>query len=99
MTKKDDLLIGGWVGVDQLLVAALQTVQRSNILTIVYLLLIRLKCEFYKRGINEYCAACGNAVQEQILYREQFPERVVPNSKTFTSTVQRLRCHMGAFFY
>jgi hypothetical protein len=38
-----------------------------------------------------YGAAGGNAVQAQILYREQFPDKVVPNSKTFTSTVQRLR--------
>jgi hypothetical protein len=34
-------------------------------------------------------AASGNAVKVQILYREQFPERVVPISSTFTSTVQR----------
>jgi hypothetical protein len=37
-----------------------------------------------------YSAAGGNAAQAQILYREQFPDRLVPNSKTFTSTVQRL---------
>jgi hypothetical protein len=51
--------------------------------------------KFYKHGINEYGArvrcwvAGGNVIQEQILYRD----RVVPNSKTFTSTVavQRLR--------
>ncbi|KAJ3630583.1 hypothetical protein MTP99_011775 [Tenebrio molitor] len=36
-------------------------------------------------------AAGGNAVQAQILFREQFPDRVVLNSKTFTSTVQRLK--------
>jgi hypothetical protein len=38
-----------------------------------------------------YGAEGGNAVQAQMLYREQFPDRVVPNSKTFTSPVQRLR--------
>jgi hypothetical protein len=39
-----------------------------------------------------YSAAGGNAAQAQIpvLYREQFPDRLVPNLKTFTSTVQRL---------
>jgi hypothetical protein len=39
MTK--NYLIGGWVGVGQLLVAAL----RSSVLIIVYLLLNRLKCQ------------------------------------------------------
>jgi hypothetical protein len=34
-----------------------------------------------------YGAGDGNTVQVQILY----PDRVVPNSKTFTSTVQGLR--------
>jgi hypothetical protein len=38
-----------------------------------------------------YGAEGGNVVQAQMLYREQFPDRVVPNSKTFTSPVQRLR--------
>jgi hypothetical protein len=38
-----------------------------------------------------YGATGGNVIQAQILYREQFPDRVVPNSKTFTFTVQRLR--------
>jgi hypothetical protein len=38
-----------------------------------------------------YGAEGGNAVQAQMVYREQFPDRVVPNSKTFTSSVQRLR--------
>jgi hypothetical protein len=38
-----------------------------------------------------YGAAGGHAVQAQILYREQFPGRVVSNSKTFTFSVQRLR--------
>jgi hypothetical protein len=41
-----------------------------------------------------YGGAGGNAVQAQILYREyweQYPDRVVPNPKMFTSTVQRLR--------
>jgi hypothetical protein len=38
-----------------------------------------------------YGAEGGNTVQAQMLYREQFPDRVVPNSKTFTSPVQRLR--------
>jgi hypothetical protein len=43
MTKKD-LLIGGSVGVSQLLVAARQTVQCSSVLKIIgYLLLNRLK--------------------------------------------------------
>jgi hypothetical protein len=76
VTKKN-LLIVGWVGVGQLLVAARQTVQCSRALIIVYLLLNRLRCG----------AAGGNVIQAQILYREQFPDRVVPNSKTFTSTV------------
>jgi hypothetical protein len=62
MTKMD-LLIGGWVGVGQLLVAARQTVQCIN-----------------NRGINGYDAVDDNAVQAQILYREQFPQKVVPNS-------------------
>jgi hypothetical protein len=34
--------------------------------------------------------AYGAASATQILYQEQFPDRVVPNSKTFTFTVQRL---------
>jgi hypothetical protein len=38
-----------------------------------------------------YGAEGGNAVQAQMVYREQFPDRVVPNSKTVTSSVQRLR--------
>jgi hypothetical protein len=39
-------------------------------------------------------AAGGNAAQTHILYRiyrEQFPDRVVTNPKTFASTVQGLR--------
>jgi hypothetical protein len=47
MTKKD-LVIGGWVGLGQLLVAARQTVQRNNVLIIVYLLLNRLKCQILR---------------------------------------------------
>jgi hypothetical protein len=35
--------------------------------------------------------ASGNVIQAQILYREQFPDRVVLNLKTFNSPVQRLR--------
>jgi hypothetical protein len=38
-----------------------------------------------------YGKAGGNVIQMQILYREQFLYRVVPNSKTFTFTVQRLK--------
>jgi hypothetical protein len=38
-----------------------------------------------------YGKAGGNVIQTQILYREQFLYRVVPNSKTFTFTVQRLK--------
>jgi hypothetical protein len=41
--------------------------------------------------VRRAAAAGGNAVQAQILFREQFPDRVVLNSKTFTSTVQRLK--------
>jgi hypothetical protein len=41
-----------------------------------------------------YSAAGGKAAQAQILcsvlFPEEFPNRLVPNSKTFTSTVQRL---------
>jgi hypothetical protein len=43
-----DLVIGGWVGLGQLLVAARQTVQRNNVLIIVYLLLNRLKCQILR---------------------------------------------------
>jgi hypothetical protein len=48
--------------------------------------------------IAEYCdihffygAALGNAVQARRLYHQQFPDRQLPNSKTFSSVHNRLR--------
>jgi hypothetical protein len=57
----------------------------------VYLLLNRLMPHFTNVELTDmvlaYGAGGGNAVQVQILY----PDMVVLNSKTFTSTVQRQR--------
>jgi hypothetical protein len=81
MTKKD-LLIGGWVGVGQLLVAARQTVQCIN--TRVFVITSFKMANFTNVELTDmvllYDAADDNAVQAQILYREQFPQKVVPNS-------------------
>jgi hypothetical protein len=78
MTKKD-LLIGGWVGIGQLLVEALQTAQCINNRIFV---------------IKSFKMTNFTNVE---LYRGQYPDRVVPNSKTFTSTVQRLS-ESGKFY-
>jgi hypothetical protein len=88
MTKKD-LLIGGWVGIDQLLVAARQTVHCIN--KRVFVIKSFKMPNFTNVELTDVRRGGCNVIQAQILYREQFPGRVVPNSKMFTSAVQRLR--------
>jgi hypothetical protein len=79
---KKDLLIGGWVGVGQLLVAARQTVQCIN--NRVFVITSFKMANFTNVELTDMVLLCDaaddNAVQAQILYREQFPQKVVPNS-------------------
>jgi hypothetical protein len=80
---------GGWVGIGQLLIAARQTVYQCINNSVSVIKLFKMP-DFTSVELTDMVLAYG-AVQAKILYREQFPDRVIPNSKTFTSTVQRLR--------
>jgi hypothetical protein len=40
-----------------------------------------------------YGEALGNAVEARRLYTERFPNRRIPDSRTFSATVQRVRDH------
>jgi hypothetical protein len=97
MTKKD-LLIGGRIDASQLLVAARQTVQCSSVVINNRVFVIKSFKMANFTSVELTDIRCGGWQRSagQILYRGQFPG-VVPNLKTFTSTVQRLR-ETGNFY-